>query len=48
MVREKDLFPIGRVVKPHGVKGKIKVRIFWRGSRPIFSLSRGLHRGQQR
>jgi len=28
MVREKDLFPIGRVVKPHGVKGKIKVKYF--------------------
>jgi 16S rRNA processing protein RimM len=25
---EKDLFPIGRVVKPHGVKGKIKVEYF--------------------
>lgn len=24
----KDLFPIGRVVKPHGVKGKIKVQYF--------------------
>jgi 16S rRNA processing protein RimM len=24
----KDLFPIGRVVKPHGVKGKIKVEYF--------------------
>jgi 16S rRNA processing protein RimM len=28
MIREKELFPIGRVVKPHGVKGKIKVRYF--------------------
>jgi 16S rRNA processing protein RimM len=28
MIREKDLFPIGRVVKPHGVKGKIKVKYF--------------------
>ena len=28
MVREKDLFPIGRVVKPHGIKGKIKVEYF--------------------
>jgi 16S rRNA processing protein RimM len=25
---EKDLFPIGRVVKPHGIKGKIKVAYF--------------------
>ena len=25
---EKDLLPIGRVVKPHGVKGKIKVNYF--------------------
>jgi 16S rRNA processing protein RimM len=25
---EKDLFPIGRVAKPHGVKGKIKVDYF--------------------
>jgi 16S rRNA processing protein RimM len=25
---EKDLLPIGRVVKPHGVKGKIKVEYF--------------------
>jgi 16S rRNA processing protein RimM len=25
---EKDLLPIGRVVKPHGVKGKIKVDYF--------------------
>ena len=25
---EKDLFPIGRVVKPHGVKGKIKIQYF--------------------
>jgi 16S rRNA processing protein RimM len=28
MVHERDLFPIGRVVKPHGVKGKIKVKYF--------------------
>jgi 16S rRNA processing protein RimM len=28
MVREKDFLPIGRVVKPHGVKGKIKVDYF--------------------
>jgi 16S rRNA processing protein RimM len=28
MIREEDLFPIGRVVKPHGVKGKIKVEYF--------------------
>ena len=25
---EKDLFPIGRIVRPHGVKGKIKVEYF--------------------
>ena len=25
---EKNLFPIGRVIKPHGVKGKIKVQYF--------------------
>jgi len=25
---EKNLFPIGRVVKPHGVKGKVKVEYF--------------------
>jgi 16S rRNA processing protein RimM len=25
---EKDLLPIGRVIKPHGVKGKIKVDYF--------------------
>jgi 16S rRNA processing protein RimM len=25
---EKNLFPIGRVVKPHGVKGKMKVEYF--------------------
>ena len=25
---EKDLFPIGRVVKPHGLEGKIKVEYF--------------------
>ncbi len=25
---EKDLFPIGRVIKPHGVKGKIKVAYY--------------------
>jgi len=28
MIREKDLFPIGRVVKLHGVGGKIKVEYF--------------------
>jgi 16S rRNA processing protein RimM len=28
MVREKDFLTIGRVVKPHGVKGKIKVDYF--------------------
>ena len=25
---EKDLFPIGRVIKPHGVKGKVKVEYY--------------------
>jgi 16S rRNA processing protein RimM len=25
---EKNLFPIGRVVKPHGIRGKIKVKYF--------------------
>ncbi|HYA93765.1 MAG TPA: ribosome maturation factor RimM [Thermodesulfobacteriota bacterium] len=25
---EKNLFPIGRVVKPHGIKGKVKVEYF--------------------
>jgi 16S rRNA processing protein RimM len=25
---EKDLFPIGRILKPHGLKGKIKVEYF--------------------
>ena len=30
---EKDLFPIGRVIKPHGVKGKIKIQYF--GEDPI-------------
>jgi len=24
----KDLFPIGRVIKPHGVKGKVKIEYF--------------------
>jgi len=28
MTYEKDLLPIGRVVKPHGVKGKVKVEYF--------------------
>ena len=28
MIREKDLFSIGRVVKPHGIKGKIKIEYF--------------------
>jgi 16S rRNA processing protein RimM len=27
-IREKNLFPIGRVVKPHGVKGRVKVEYF--------------------
>ena len=38
MVRERDLFPIGRVVKPHGVKGKIKVNILERISTDFFSI----------
>ncbi len=25
---KKDLFPIGRVIKPHGVRGKIKIKYF--------------------
>ncbi len=25
---EKNLFPIGRVIKPHGVKGKVKVKYY--------------------
>ena len=25
---ENDLFPIGKVVKPHGVKGKVKVKYY--------------------
>ncbi len=33
---EKDLLPIGRVVKPHGVKGKIKVDYFG-GDPSLFS-----------
>jgi 16S rRNA processing protein RimM len=28
MIPEKDLIPIGRVIKPHGVKGKIKAEYF--------------------
>jgi 16S rRNA processing protein RimM len=36
---EKNLFPIGRVVKPHGIKGKMKVEYFGKGSRH-FSLYR--------
>jgi 16S rRNA processing protein RimM len=28
MIREKNLFPIGRVIKPHGVKGRIKVEYY--------------------
>jgi len=39
MVREKDLFPIGRVVKPHGIKGKIKAEYFG-GDLDQFSLYR--------
>jgi 16S rRNA processing protein RimM len=36
---EKDLLPIGRVVKPHGVKGKIKVDYFGEDLN-LFSLYR--------
>jgi 16S rRNA processing protein RimM len=36
---EKNLFPIGRVVKPHGIKGKMKVEYFGKGSHH-FSLYR--------
>lgn len=25
---EKDLFPVGRVIKPHGIRGKIKIEYF--------------------
>ena len=25
---EKDLFPVGKVIKPHGVRGKIKIKYF--------------------
>ncbi|MGZ3613144.1 MAG: ribosome maturation factor RimM, partial [Thermodesulfobacteriota bacterium] len=25
---EKNLFPIGRVIKPHGIKGKVKVKYY--------------------
>jgi len=28
MIREKNLFPIGRVIKPHGVKGRVKVAYY--------------------
>ena len=34
---EKNLFPIGRVVKPHGVKGKMKVEYFGDDLRRFFS-----------
>jgi len=36
---EKNLFPIGRVVKPHGIKGKMKVEYFGEDSHH-FSLYR--------
>lgn len=35
----KDLFPIGRVIKPHGIKGKMKVEYFGEDSHR-FSLYR--------
>ena len=35
----KNLFPIGRVVKPHGVKGKVKAKYFGEDLR-LFSLYR--------
>ena len=35
IIREKNLFPIGRVVKPHGVKGKVKVEYFGEDLRRI-------------
>lgn len=31
---ERNLFPIGRVVKPHGVRGKVKVEYFGQDSHP--------------
>jgi len=34
---EKNLFPIGRVVKPHGVRGKMKVEYFGDDFRRFFS-----------
>ena len=34
---EKNLFPIGRVVKPHGVKGKMKVEYFGEDFHRLFS-----------
>jgi 16S rRNA processing protein RimM len=34
---EKNLFPIGRVVKPHGVKGKMKVEYFGDDLQRFFS-----------
>ena len=34
---EKNLFPIGRVIKPHGVKGKMKVEYFGEDLRRFFS-----------
>jgi 16S rRNA processing protein RimM len=33
---KRNLFPIGRVVKPHGVKGKIKVEYFGKGLHQFF------------
>ena len=34
-IRERNLFPIGRVVKPHGVKGRVKVEYFGEDLRRI-------------
>ena len=34
---DKNLFPIGRVIKPHGVKGKMKVEYFGEDLRRFFS-----------
>jgi 16S rRNA processing protein RimM len=39
---EKNLFPIGRVIKPHGVKGKMKVEYFGEDLRR-FSLYREIY-----
>jgi 16S rRNA processing protein RimM len=32
---ERNLFPIGRVVKPHGVRGKVKVEYFGEDLHPV-------------